>query len=381
MQKISIAAVIAEFNPLHRGHEYIIKKARELSGASHVLIVLSPNFTQRAEPAVIEKHIRAAAAIHAGADAVVEIPTVYATGNAEVFAKAAVKIVASFPHVTHLVFGTESPDISLIRTIAKTQVGRKNDFENSMTSHIKKGISFDKARCEVIKKLLPKIPSDLIEKTMNTPNNILGIEYLKELVKLQAKVTPIGVQRIQCPSASEIRKKMFDIDTLDRFGSTVLYNLMTRVNENVYNSNTELVNLIRNTHPVTYTELKERAPTKRFSVSRIARLALHSTLGVNKTDIDFLYKHNWLPYTNLLAINTDADALFAALCLNSKTPLVVKGNKIKPRKTNYYHALKQIDQRAELLYESVTGLKFDYKPSFVQRRLLNAPATTAVQPS
>ncbi|MCL2587059.1 MAG: nucleotidyltransferase family protein [Firmicutes bacterium] len=369
MKKVKVAAVIAEFNPLHDGHRFIIHQARVRSGASHVMIIQSGNLTQRAEPAIEEKHLRAEKAIKAGADAVVEIPVAYATGNAEVFAKAGVKIATSFAHVTHLVFGIESEDLSLLRLIAQTQVKRKADFEKYMTNHIKKGISFDKARCEVIKKLLPQISAELIDKSMNTPNNILALEYLKELVRLESKVKPIGVQRIPAINSSAIRRELeFEQSDMYRaFGSLVLYSAMSRMDEDTYNSNTELINLFKNKRPVSYDELKRETPTKRFSVSRIVRLALHSTLTITKKDVEFLYKHDWVPYTTLLAINMDAGDLFSAMCLNFKTPLLVRGNKVKPEKNAYYKALRKIDKRAELLYEAITGIRTNNRPSFVMR--------------
>ncbi|MCL2850817.1 MAG: nucleotidyltransferase family protein [Firmicutes bacterium] len=417
MQKTRITAIIAEFNPLHKGHKYIIKRAKELTDGNSILVILSGNFTQRAEPAILEKHTRARQAIIAGADAVVEIPATYATGNAEVFAKAAVKIACSFSHVTHLVFGTEAQDLTLLKLIAKTVVKKRREFERSMKFYLKKGISFDNARTEVMKRLLPKIPGEVIEKTMHTPNNILAIEYLKELVRLKTTVHPIGVQRIKTPSASQIRavvvsnsqhalalsssvhdtsnqsqiildsynssfglipvpKRKIDIPksadlnyltiaNFEKFASLALFSLMTKLNEEIYNSNTELVNLIKNLHPTTYRQLKEQAPTKRFAVSRFARLALHCTLDITKKDINFLYKNTYVPYTNLLAVKKSGDSLFATLVLNQKTPLIVRGNKIKPKQNKYYHALKRIDEKAELLYESVSGVKVPKKCEFV----------------
>ena len=381
VKKVKVAAIIAEFNPLHDGHRFIIDEARRQTGCSHVLIVQSGNFTQRAQPAIEEKHKRAERAINAGADAVVEIPNAFATSNAEVFAKAGVKIATSFAHVTHLVFGTESSDLTLLRLIASTQVKRQMDFEKYMTTHLKKGISFDNARCEVIKKLLPQISANLIEKTMNTPNNILGIEYLKELVRLKSKVKPIGVQRIDGVSATKIRAQIIAQeqhspncektplrDMYNAFGSIALFSAMTRLDTNIYNSNTELVNLFQNVHPVTYEQLQKETPTKRFSISRISRLALHSALGITKADIDYLYKHDWLPYANLIAINLEASDLFSAMCLNSKTPLLVRGNKIRPAKTAYYLRLREIDRKTELLYEAITGIRHDPRPAFVIRK-------------
>ena len=381
MTKIKIAAIIAEFNPLHDGHRYIIKRSRELTGASHILVVLSGNFVQRAEPAIIDKHRRAEAAILAGADAVIEIPAAFATGNAEVFAKAGVKLAASFPHVNYLVFGTESKDISIIRQIAKAQVTKQKEFEHFMTGHLKKGISFDRARCEVVKKLLPQIPAATIERTMTGSNNILGIEYLKELTRLDCGIVPIGVKRTTAISATECRRQLLLAGPLavpqfadcltpqqySTFGSTVLFALMTRLDKTIYNANEELVNLIRNLHPTSYRQLKEQAPTKRFSVSRIVRLALHSALQVTKKDVEHLYRNEWLPYTNLLAIRANADSLFSALATSSRTPLIVRGNKVKPKPGPYLRALQKIDGRANLLYEAISGEKVSTRPVFVLR--------------
>ncbi|MCL2756189.1 MAG: nucleotidyltransferase family protein [Firmicutes bacterium] len=379
MEKVRITAIIAEFNPLHPGHKYIIRNAREVTGATHILVIQSSNFCQRAEPSIQSKHERAEAAIRAGADAVVEIPSAYSTGNAEVFAKAGIKIATSFPHVTNLVFGIESQDISIIKKIATIQVKREKDFEKYMQGHLKKGISFDKARCEVIKKLLPKIPADVIERTMNTPNNILGIEYLKELTRLKSPVVPIGITRIKTKSATDIRHDIVETSpyrnpeksqflskyNFDVFGSSMLFAIMTKLTTEIYNSNEELVNLIKNLHPISYTSLKRDAPTKRFSVSRIARLALHCALDVTKRDVQYLYDNEWLPYTNLLAINIAAESFFSALCLNTKTPLVVRGNKIRPKATPYYKALRAIDEKSDLLYEAICGERIEKRPRFV----------------
>lgn len=380
MNKVKVVAIIAEFNPLHEGHKHIIKQARRKSGASHVLIVQSGNFTQRAEPAILPKHQRAEDAINSGADAVCEIPVAFATGNAEIFAKAGIQIVNSFPHVTHLVFGVEKilgtteDTVALLRKIATAQVTKRAEFERAIKPHLKQGMSFDLARCEVVKKLLPEIPATVIENAMKTPNNILGIEYLKEIVRLKSTIVPIGVSRIKNLSASAIREKMIkrreNIPSYDRFGAMTVFDMRSRLEEHVYNANTEIINLVRNNSPITYEDLKTHVPTRRFSVSRIARLALHSTLGVMKDDMKLLYQHDHLPYTNLLAIKASEGSLFSALCLNDKTPLVVRGNKNKPKNNAYTRTLQRIDERAEMLYQTVCGREFDNRPVFVNQALL-----------
>ena len=383
MNKVKIAAIIAEFNPLHEGHKHIIKQARTQTEASHVLIIQSGNFTQRAEPAILPKHVRAEEALRNGADAVCEIPTAFATGNAEIFAKASVQIAHSFPHITNLVFGIEpimgtaEATVALLKKIATAQVKRRKDFERFIKPHIKQGMSFDIARCEVVKKLLPNIPSHIIESAMRTSNNILGIEYLKELCRLKSKIVPIGIARINNLSASEIRKQMIkrrsNIPCYEKFGAMALFNMRRNMSPDIYNSNPELVNLLFNASPATYDDLKLHVPTRRFSISRISRLALHATLGITKKDMAFLYDNEHLPYTNLLAIKSSEGSLFSALCLNENTPLVVRGNRNKPKDSAYARALMRVDEVAELMYQTVCGRIFLNRPVFQSPTLIEAP--------
>ena len=97
---MKIAVIIAEFNPLHKGHEYLIEQTRALTDCTHIVVIQTGNFTQRGEPAIIEKHLRAQSAIMCGVDAVLEMPTAYATSNAEIYAKAGVQIANAIPPIT-----------------------------------------------------------------------------------------------------------------------------------------------------------------------------------------------------------------------------------------------------------------------------------------
>ena len=107
---MKICGIICEYNPFHNGHAYQIAQAKQQSGADAILCVMSGNFVQRGESAVIDKYTRAKHAVLAGADIVVELPTVFATSNAEIFAKGAIRLLASIPHFLHLCFGAENAD-------------------------------------------------------------------------------------------------------------------------------------------------------------------------------------------------------------------------------------------------------------------------------
>jgi predicted nucleotidyltransferase len=397
---MKIAVIIAEFNPFHNGHEYIIKKAREIIGCTHVLILQSGNFTQRAEPAIIEKHVRAKAAVLCGADAVLEIPTAFATANAEVFAKAGIQIADTFPHVSYLVFGVEDDNLSVLKQIAIAQVKSEKDFGRYLRQHIRQGMSFESAQCEVIKKLLPTVHPKIITRILSGSNNILAIEYLRELYRLKSKIIPIAVLRTgplhtalqmkeNYSSALALREAIYEkslfigdyIPTAavaitetalsvrpqkNLFEASVLFGALTNLDAKAtYNATDELSNLFSNYHPVTFEDLSESIPTRRYSVSRVKRLTLHSTIGVTKEDIKYLYKHNFVPYSNLLAIRADGDELFAELCSVSVTPVIVRGNKNKPALSKYTKRLQQIDKTAKILYEVTCKQKFSEKPVFV----------------
>ena len=105
--KMKICAIICEYNPFHNGHLYQLKQAKALSNADFLLCIMSGNFVQRGEAAIMEKHMRAKHAVMAGADAVIELPTPFATSNAELFAKGAIHILSSIPNVSTLCFGAE----------------------------------------------------------------------------------------------------------------------------------------------------------------------------------------------------------------------------------------------------------------------------------
>lgn len=172
-------AIICEFNPLHSGHKKLLDYAKTFS--DRVVCIMSGNFTQRGLPACCDKYKRAKHALIAGADLVVELPTVFATASAENFAYGAIAI-ADKMHADYLLFGSECGDIDKLAECAKKLLNA--EVNRQIADEIKKGVSYPKAVANAIN-------SSILEK----PNNVLGIEYIKALITAQSKIKPITVTR------------------------------------------------------------------------------------------------------------------------------------------------------------------------------------------
>ena len=321
---MEFCAIICEFNPFHNGHEYLISKAKQLTGLP-ILCLMSGNFCQRAEPACLSKEIRANHALQAGADVVFELPTIFSTSCAEIFAKGAIHILKSMP-VKYLIFGAECGDINLLKSIADYTKTLKNNIQ--VKEELKTGISYKSALINVANNSLIKCVDIL-----NKPNNILAIEYLKAIENTD--ITPLVIQRED--NYNEIQTKNFCSSKSLRFAAKnnqlnnyinfapnyVLEDLKnikdpTLINEHLFFAlqTTTTVNLknrpsiseglenriikIAN-DSLNFEDFISKAKTKRYSEIRIKRIAIENFLNINKEKInDALVKQ---PYTILLAKN------------------------------------------------------------------------------
>lgn len=392
---MKIAVIIAEFNPLHKGHEYLIQQTRAKTDCTHIVVIQTGNFTQRGEPAIIEKHLRAQSAVMCGVDAVLEMPTAYATSDPEVYAKAGVQIANTIPHASYLVFGVEDNNLAILKQIAYVKLKQSREFEKYIKIHLKAGLSYIAAQGEVIKKLLPKIPPAVITRILNGPNNILAIEYLRELYRLNSTIQPVSIARLKDKSkqtntsALAIRDAYYANNlsfedhipaqilplvvqaiekhpVKDMFESTILFNALNELNvKKTYNMTPDIATMFRNRRPVTYQQLTATAPNAHYSAKQVKRIALHATLDVTQKDINFIYQYNHLPYTNLLAIRSDAHELFTELTSIRQTPVIIHGNRNRPIMSKYYLRMREIDQRAHSLYEIACKQKFAQRPLYV----------------
>lgn len=188
---MKVIGIIAEYNPFHKGHQFHLSRARELSGADYVIVVMSGNYVQRGTPAMFDKYTRAEAALRSGADLVLELPVSVATGSAEYFASGAVKMLADTGIVTDLCFGSECGSLMELQKLADILAEEPEEYQILLRKYLKEGMSFPAARAHAMKDYAPDLASDLLD----APNNLLGLEYLKALKRLHSTILPHTIQR------------------------------------------------------------------------------------------------------------------------------------------------------------------------------------------
>jgi len=196
---MKIVGLITEYNPFHNGHKYHIEEAKRITGADYVIAVMSGNFVQRGIPAIIDKYQRAEMALLHGVDLVLELPVCYATASAEYFAHGAVSLLNKLGIVDCICFGSECGDINLLQEAANFLLNTPQAFENHLQSFIKEGLTYPAARLKALKHYLKEkhvSNADVLSQVLTEPNNILGIEYMKALLRLQSTIVPVTIKRI-----------------------------------------------------------------------------------------------------------------------------------------------------------------------------------------
>ncbi len=197
--------IIAEYNPFHTGHAYHLKKAKECAGADYAVAVMSPDFVQRGEPAVFDKFTRAEMALRCGADLVIELPLCYASGSAEYFADGAVTLLDRLGTVDCLCFGAEdAADVSSFQAAARMILEEPPAYRAALQKCLRQGLTFPQARSEAIRSSLKQdsvFPDSGSCRTdpdslLSRPNNLLGVEYCRSLLKIHSSIEPIPVLRV-----------------------------------------------------------------------------------------------------------------------------------------------------------------------------------------
>lgn len=383
---MSTVGIIAEFNPFHKGHEYIISEAKRSTKAEHCVIVMSGDFVQRGEPAVCDKYLRTRMALRGGADAVFELPVPYATGSAEIFAEAGIRLLTSLGCVDYVAFGSECGDIDTIMQCAEILVNEPPLYKDTLKSELKKGSSFPTAREAALSAQVnvSGLSSDIAD-IVKTPNNILAVEYCKAILRLRNTrndavriPVPITIKRrgnsysdtelseSGFSSATALRKELnssgcrFCDDgaadlTLDKhlpgyaasllkeeFGRTLpitaddlgdmlhirLATISASELERSSDVGRDLANAIHKyaspAPAATFTGACEALKSKNNTYSAVSRALLHIILGIDSSHIETLRSGSVFPYARLLGFRTSASSLLRRISDSPDCVLITK---------------------------------------------------------
>lgn len=301
---MKICAVVAEFNPFHNGHAYLLEKIRS-SGYSHIVVVMSGNYVQRGEAAIFPKDARAKAALQMGANLVIELPTVKVLATAEKYAFSALSVIKKFGNqINALAFGTETENFENlveIKEILGTEL-----FKKEVKLQLEKGLSFAVCRENAVRNISKK---PCIANEIKNPNNILAVEYLKAMDKLGMSLDCLPVKRMEVPgkyfSASKLREMIIQ-ENLD-FKNYIPENLdfNTNLKASYFEMGREIICKLRSLEKSDFArlpdvseglenrirsavkkacslpELLEFAKTKRYAMARIKRIILCAFLGID----------------------------------------------------------------------------------------------------
>jgi len=363
---MKICGIIAEYNPFHNGHLYHLQKAMDLSAADYNVIVMSGNFVQRGMPAIADKFVRTEMALRCGADLVLELPSCYATGSAEFFAAGAVSLLNKLGAVTHLCFGSECGDILLLQKAASILAEETKDYQEILRKKLREGLSFPAARGTALLEYCPELNDT--PQILTSPNNTLGIEYLKALYKQNSDICPITVARCgsdyneekladTLSSATAIRRSLKNGMELsgisgqfpynaysvlknyesnmpmvfsEDLSSMLYYKLLSEQNmgyTSYMDVSEELSDRIRKNlyHFTTFPAFCDLLKTKEMTHSRISRCLVHILLNIRKEDLaHYINSLEYTPYARVLGFRQTASPLLNTISKQTRIPLITK---------------------------------------------------------
>lgn len=381
---MKILGIITEYNPFHNGHLYHLFKAKEITRADYVVAVMSGNFLQRGEPAIINKWARTKMALNAGVDLIIELPFVFSTQDANGFAFGAVKLLDSLQIIDYLCFGCETDNLDTLCSISNFLHIEPQKYKELIVYNSRNGYEFPKARSQALCEYhrifgidgLEKISPLELSKLLKYPNNILALEYIKHLLNLKCKIKPIAIKRIgasyhqknikgKISSATSIRYEilnnlsspktdLFILNdkikstippsgfsvlerelregrgpiTLDSYRQYILATLRRMSLEDISRIQgvTEgLENRIKKASLKSYSveQLINSIKTRRYTRTKIQRIILHIMMNLSKEDITIFNKYGPL-YARVLGFSKKGKTLLRAIKKNSSMPLISK---------------------------------------------------------
>jgi cytidyltransferase-like protein len=386
--------IIAEFNPFHNGHRYLIERAKKITGADNAVIVCSGNFVQRGVCSIIDKSKRATSALLNGADIILELPVVYSCSSAELFSTSAIRMLDKLNCIDYLCFGCETENIKSLPTIAHILHDEPEQFKLSLSIYLKEGLSFPLAREKALIDYCQKnklLDDFSISQIINSPNNILAIEYLKALKKFNSNIQPVAIKRAgafydslsldeEFASATGIRKALAENMDIKRF--------IPSNTEHIYDNNylhindfssvlgaalvkqedffcyhdigQELSNRINNlkSNFINVNDFTSEVYTKNSTFSSVSRALLHIMLNITKTDVNEFIAEDYLKYTRLLGFKKNTK-LLSVLKANSQIDIISKFSNYYNSSSGSIRKMLNINLYADELYRMIYMNKYN----------------------
>lgn len=356
---MKVTGIIAECNPLHEGHAYLIREARARTGADHVVVAMSGDYVQRGAPSILSCRSRAESLLREGADLVVELPLYVSCSGADYFARGGVALLESLGPVTDLVFGSESGDLDALQAAAEKLGEEDEAYRTSLRNGLRNGMTFPEARAAASGSGVPV-----------SPNDLLGTEYLKALRASGSSIRPHAIPRISCRSASEIRAQMLrersETDPFlcrDDFSDLLLHALLSADDLSRYlDVSGDLARRIRSLLPSysTYSAFCEAVKTRNYTYTRISRALLHIMLGMTSQTMErFDASCGLCGWIRPIGFKKSAIPLIREITASCSVPFLDKlasAEKVLPEDL---YVLLQEEIRAEFLYDLMAARRAD----------------------
>ena len=386
---MKIVGLITEYNPFHAGHLYHMQQARELTGADYCVILMSGSFVQRGEPAIFDKYLRTKTALLAGADLVLEIPAAFSTASAHEFAAYGVALLSAIG-VDAVVFGSECGQIEILKQAAYALNHESAEFQERLRKGLKAGLTYPQARAKALEM------EDTWASVLSSPNNILGIEYLRAAEDLHSPMKFYTISRkgsgyhedtladANFPSASAIRGIIRNSLSKDKDLLDILASHLPAVTHPAYTGAvpvfvddfSELLNaavlqmqatfsiadlspelaarLAKPPYcPLSFEERIQALKTRQLTYTRVSRALLHLVLGMREEDISRWKDEGYALYVRILGFRRQSSPLLSCLHKKSSIPLITKMADAAQNLSPSALALLEQEVYASHLYQTV----------------------------
>lgn len=385
----TICAIICEYNPMHTGHVFLINEAKKLTGCDYMVGLMSGNFSQRSEPCILDKFSRAEIACKNGLDLVLNLPTIFCTNNAEIFALSSIKILNNL-NINFLAFGVETLNEESFFELAKFLNNEPKKFKTLLKQNLKKGKNYKQTLNETLIKYKENFSKNLqenLEDILTKSNNILALEYVKSLLKTKSRIKPIFIKRVDnyinkkvienFASSTKIREEILNnkIENIkeflpqnslnyfenisinfELFYNLILYEIKTKnLNDlkQIYSVNEGLENKLKLEASKTndYNEFIKNLNSKRYKQNKINAILLNSLLGITHKLVNKIYTTKTNIYVKILAKNKQNTDILSVI--NTKN-LIIRKNDINKIKYNSFNKhIYLVENKANSVYNLI----------------------------